>query len=46
VFHYQCVINRLKAGWPGARMSFEFVNCSLCQKVQSALVYARHLAYA
>lgn len=32
IFHYQCVVNKLKAGQPGARVSFEFKNCPLCQK--------------
>jgi len=33
VYHYQCIVNKLKAGSPGARVSFEYKNCPLCQKV-------------
>lgn len=31
VFHYQCILNKINAKWPGARISFEFLNCPLCQ---------------
>jgi hypothetical protein len=30
ILHYECVYNKLKAGWPGARITFGFLNCPVC----------------
>lgn len=31
IFHYECLCQRIKAGWPGAAISFSFLQCPLCQ---------------
>eukprot|EP00753_Platysulcus_tardus_P008318 PLAT15892.1.p1 GENE.PLAT15892.1~~PLAT15892.1.p1 ORF type:complete len:615 (-),score=134.59 PLAT15892.1:135-1763(-) len=31
VFHFTCVKNKLR-GWPGARITFKFMNCPLCSQ--------------
>eukprot|EP01006_Ploeotia_vitrea_P049935 TRINITY_DN67395_c8_g1_i1.p1 TRINITY_DN67395_c8_g1~~TRINITY_DN67395_c8_g1_i1.p1 ORF type:complete len:1605 (+),score=973.64 TRINITY_DN67395_c8_g1_i1:233-5047(+) len=33
VFHFHCIKNKLAARWPGARVSFDFLNCPLCSQV-------------
>ena len=30
-FHYECVRAKLRAGWSGARMSFDFLGCPVCR---------------
>jgi len=31
IFHLQCVIDRINAGYNGARINFKFITCPLCQ---------------
>eukprot|EP00753_Platysulcus_tardus_P011481 PLAT3292.30.p1 GENE.PLAT3292.30~~PLAT3292.30.p1 ORF type:complete len:1705 (-),score=914.67 PLAT3292.30:92-4642(-) len=30
-FHHDCITRLLKAGWTGARISFDFIRCPLCK---------------
>jgi hypothetical protein len=31
VFHDECILNQLKAGWTGVRISFNFMRCAECR---------------
>jgi hypothetical protein len=31
VFHQDCVLGQLKAGWAGQRVNFNFMNCAMCR---------------
>ena len=28
--HYRCALQKLEAGWPTSRITFNFMNCGLC----------------
>merc|ERR1711964_581297 len=30
IFHYNCIREKLQRRWPGARITFSFLNCPLC----------------
>jgi len=32
VFHQDCILNQLNAGWTGLRISFQFLRCAVCRK--------------
>jgi IBR domain, a half RING-finger domain/Zinc finger, C3HC4 type (RING finger) len=32
IFHFSCILQRIKAKWPGARIHFAFMNCPLCKQ--------------
>ena len=31
VFHHHCLTEKLQNAWPGARISFGYLNCPLCK---------------
>ncbi|KAL6054132.1 E3 ubiquitin-protein ligase highwire [Balamuthia mandrillaris] len=31
VFHFNCVKNKIRNGWPGSRITFGFLDCALCK---------------
>jgi len=33
MFHFKCISDKLAKGWPGARITFGFLNCPLCKQV-------------
>jgi hypothetical protein len=35
LFHYRCIADKVAQGWPGARITFGFLNCPLCKQVMS-----------
>jgi E3 ubiquitin-protein ligase MYCBP2 len=33
IFHYKCILDRIKKRWPGPTISFTFCECPLCNKL-------------
>jgi len=31
-YHFECITSKLSRGWPGARITFGFLNCPLCKQ--------------
>ncbi len=44
IFHLQCLRDRIKAGYNGARINFKFLMCSLCNRLIQHPMLARELA--
>ena len=44
VFHYKCVVDKIKARWNGPRITFSFAECPLCkQQIEYAGKLLEHL---
>ena len=39
IFHLECLVEKIKAGWPTTRITFDFMNCPLCKKEISGDCY-------
>ena len=46
IFHEHCIKKKMAASWPGARMTFDFMNCSLCKASMEHAALASVLAPA
>lgn len=35
IFHFKCIEEKIKRGWPGARITFGFLNCPQCNAIST-----------